>query len=181
MQKTRPTSADDPQHQATRAVLRMAGPAIAALGLVFVIVGVGNFFTSFGTFEPPRYFWCAFVGVPLLGVGLMVCQFAFLGTIFRYQTREMTPTMTEAFQDLAQGAAPGVRVLARAQATGLADGFGMRELDCPECDRPNPVEARYCNHCGATLAEAACGACGQTNPSGARFCNACGGKLTATP
>src|SRR5947209_3724594 len=51
----------DPRHDATRRVLRTAGPILAGVGLLFIVIGVANFFSAFGTFEPPRYFWCAFV------------------------------------------------------------------------------------------------------------------------
>ena len=49
------------------------------------MVGVGSFFSAFGSAEFPRYFWCAFVGMPIVFVGLVMCQFAFMGAIFRDQ------------------------------------------------------------------------------------------------
>src|SRR5262245_23998574 len=75
---------NSPDHLAARAMLRMIGPGVALIGLVLVVVGVASFFAAFGTFEMPKYFWCAFVGIPLLGVGLIMSQFGFLGSIFRY-------------------------------------------------------------------------------------------------
>src|SRR5688572_9601279 len=74
----------DPAHQKIRTVLRVVGPAVAALGLVLTAVGIISFFRSFGTFEPPRYFVCAIVGIPLLGVGLSITQVGYVGSIGRY-------------------------------------------------------------------------------------------------
>ena len=62
----------DPMHSTTRGVLRTLGPTIAILGLLLTVIGFGSFFTSFGTFEPPRYFWCAFAGLPLTVVGVVI-------------------------------------------------------------------------------------------------------------
>jgi hypothetical protein len=170
---------NSPDHLAARAMLRMIGPGVALLGLVLVGIGVASFFTAFGTFGPPRYFWCAFVGIPVLGLGLIMSQYGFLGSIFRYQAREATPALTEAFRAMSQGAAPGVRTMSRAQAAGLAESMGLRDggVSCPKCHQANASEARYCNHCGTSLTGPACSGCGQVNPVGARFCNGCGVEL----
>ena len=57
-------------HAQRRAVLRVVGPAVAGIGLLFAVTGFASFFAAFGGAGPPRDFWCAFVGLPLLGVGL---------------------------------------------------------------------------------------------------------------
>ena len=51
----------NPGHSDVRSVLRIAGPFVLFAGLVFVAVGMISFFSSFGSFEPPRHFWCTFV------------------------------------------------------------------------------------------------------------------------
>jgi hypothetical protein len=63
----------------------------AGVRLLFMIVGYGSFFASFGSFEPPRFFWCAFVGMPLLFVGIVMCMFGYLGAFQRYVTGESAP------------------------------------------------------------------------------------------
>ena len=59
-----------PQQSKIRTALRVGGPLIAGVGLLFMIVALGSFFRALGSFEPPRYFWCAFVGMPLLFIGI---------------------------------------------------------------------------------------------------------------
>lgn len=49
----------DPEHSQTRDSLRLVGPAVVVVGMIFAAIGIGSFFSSFGGFEPPRYFWCA--------------------------------------------------------------------------------------------------------------------------
>src|SRR5262245_8761920 len=99
----------DPNHLRQRALLRFAGVGLAILGLLFTAFGMVSFFSSFGTFEPPRYFWCAFVGLPLLMVGLAICQFAFLGRMSRFVAGESAPVQKDTFNYLAHGAQEGVR------------------------------------------------------------------------
>ena len=66
-----------PQHREARSVLRVIGPVIALAGLVLTIIGIGSFFSSFGSFGgSPRYFWCAFLGLPLLAVGSGITKLA---------------------------------------------------------------------------------------------------------
>lgn len=59
----------DPQHQPVRDTLRAVGPVVLAIGGLFMIVGAVDFFSSFGSFDPPTKFWCFFVGMPLLFLG----------------------------------------------------------------------------------------------------------------
>jgi hypothetical protein len=74
----------DPRHSGTRAVLQVLGPALTLLGLVLIIIAMVSFFSSFGTFGAHRYFWCFFAGIPLLFVGLVMSQYGYFGSIFRY-------------------------------------------------------------------------------------------------
>src|SRR6266481_4499600 len=49
-------------------------------------------------------------------------------------------------------------------------------MACPRCQHENPVDATFCDECGARL-EAACAACGEPNRPGAKFCRKCGQPL----
>ena len=50
-------------------------------------------------------------------------------------------------------------------------------MKCPECQRENPEDARFCNICGHSL-EIKCPECGRSNPPDSRFCNSCCQNLT---
>ncbi len=47
---------------------------------------------------------------------------------------------------------------------------------CTRCGGENPVDARFCMHCAAELAQV-CAACGAENPREAHFCLRCGSPL----
>src|SRR6266436_7159096 len=49
-------------------------------------------------------------------------------------------------------------------------------MTCPRCQHENPVDAAFCDECGARL-EVACVACGEPNRPGAKFCRKCGQPL----
>ncbi len=116
-----------PHHTAARMVLRVGGPVIALIGLVLMIVGFGSFFAAFGSFEPPRYFWCVFAGMPLLMVGLVMCKFGYLGTIYRYWAGETAPVAKDTFNYVAEESQPGVRALGKSFTEGIVEGQKSQE------------------------------------------------------
>jgi hypothetical protein len=167
----------DPGHQGTRNVLRVVGPLVAGAGLILTIIGVGSFFSSFGTFEPPRYFWCAFVGLPLLGVGLGICKFAYLGSITRYMANEVAPVGKDTFNYMARGTKDAVRDVAGAIGEGFRAGQSgeVAVRRCTQCNADNDPAANFCKACGAALPKSMpCPACGEINDPDARFCHHCG-------
>jgi hypothetical protein len=170
----------DPRHEAIRGFLQVVGPLVAFVGLAFTVVGLVSFFSSFGSFQPPRYFWCAFVGLPLLAIGSTMIKAAYLGGIFRYLLGEVAPVQKDTFNYLAEGTSEGVGHLARAVGQGFAagaSGFSTQpEVACPQCQATNPAVANFCGHCGAPLGTTCPGCGGRSDPE-ARFCARCGHAL----
>jgi len=78
-------------------------PLLAGTGVLLIVVGAGSFFASFGSFEPPRYFWCCFIGMPLLPIGLATTKMGFWGSFTRYLSREVAPVQKDTFNYLAEG------------------------------------------------------------------------------
>jgi hypothetical protein len=177
----------NPRHEEIRTTLRIVGPAVLVCGLVLTAIGVISFFSMFASFdgpslEFPRYFWCAFLGLPMTVIGLGISQFAFMGAVARYAAGEAAPVQKDAFNYLAEGTRPGVRTLAEAVGRGFAAGMGPPaategEARCPGCHAANPSASRYCNQCGGPLGEAACSKCGQPHAPGSKFCGHCGQTL----
>jgi hypothetical protein len=168
----------DPHHTATRAMLRIIGPSVAGIGLLFTLVAVASFFSALGTFEPPRYFWCAFVGLPLLAVGIALSKFAFMGAVTRYMANEVAPVGKDVVNYMAEGTKDAVRELATAVGEGLRTGKteqGGSVVPCPKCNVDNERSAKFCSACGTALhSSQACPACGALNDADARFCDHCG-------
>jgi hypothetical protein len=109
------------KHKGTRSFLRVAGPLVAAVGLLFLIIGMASFFSTFGGGGSPRLFWCCFVGMPLLFIGGVMCMFGFMGAVARYTAAEQVPVATDAINDLAEGTQGAVKTVARAVAEGVRE------------------------------------------------------------
>ena len=166
-------------HRETRAALRLVGPAVGLVGLIFVVIGVGSFFAAFGGAGPPRLFWCAFVGMPLLGVGIAITRFAYMGTVMRYMANEGAPVAKDAINYMAKGTRDSVRDIASAVRDGFGSGAGgagdAMAVRCPKCNGDNEATANFCSRCGeALLKSKPCPDCGEMNDPDARFCDNCG-------
>lgn len=110
-----------PGHETFRTFLRVAGPVTMLVGLAFTFVGLASFFSALGSFEQPRYFWCAFVGMPLVIFGIGMTKFGYLGAIYRYIAAETTPVARDVFNDLGEGIGPGVKAVSKAVSEGLSE------------------------------------------------------------
>ena len=175
----RPDSLDS-GHDNIRDLLRVVGPVVFALGAIFTIVGFGSFFTAFGTFQPPRYFWCIFLGFPLMAAGGAICRFAFMGAVTRYIADEVAPVGKDVINYMADGTQDAVRTVAAAVGDGLRVTPPARELHnirCPKCNVVNEASANFCKGCGAPPAPKPCPKCGEHNTPDARFCDHCGKPL----
>lgn len=179
----RRTRTINPHQQAHRQGLRTLGLLLTVPGAVLTIVGFGSLLSSFGSFGgPPQYFWCAFLGLPLLGIGTHLLRLGYLGTIARYVAGEAAPVATDTIDYVARETRSAVRTMASAVGEGLRDEArdATDAPTCPACGRPGPADARFCNQCGASMQRTqACPGCQLEQPADARFCSGCGAQLAA--
>jgi hypothetical protein len=117
-------------HQATKTFLRVVGPLLVVAGLVLMATGMISFFRAFGGFEPPRLFWCCFVAVPVLFVGLVMSKFGYLGAVIRYLASESAPVAKDTINYLADGTKDAVKTVARSVAEGV------QEAQCLHKEKP---------------------------------------------
>ncbi len=168
-------------HKEVRGVMQVVGPLMVVVGGLFALIGLGSFFSSFGSFEPPRFFWCAFIGLPMVGIGLSICKVAYLGSIQRYVASETAPVARDTFNYMVDGTQDSVKTLSRSVAEGLRDGMGAKEDDtvaCSQCGDLNASDANFCNGCGSPLTHTqTCGRCNEENDAAAKFCDRCGNAL----
>ena len=146
MSTTRPSNGPGLRNQAgVRTALRVAGVVTVCGALLMVVVGGVELVTLEG-FEEPHRFWMLLVGIPLLGVGLMMLQAGFAGAGARYLSGEYSP-------------------VAKDTATYLTGGKGLLNLGvdddarqpaqgpyCRSCGTRNDADARFCDSCGTSLA-----------------------------
>ena len=145
----------NPGHGEIRRIARIVGPIMVVVGVIFLAIGMISFFSSFGSFEPPRYFWCCFVGMPLIALGASLTQFAFLGSIARYIAGETAPVQKDTFNYVAQGIRPGVKDLVQAVREGLTEESPEEPVGdkkfCSNCGQAATLQANFCSGCGQKL------------------------------
>lgn len=168
-----------PRQEAIRGTLRLLGPVIIAIGVLFVLVGGVDFFSKATSGQMPTKFWCFFVGLPLLALGGTLTRFGFMGAVARYTVGEYAPVAKDTINYMADGTADAVQDLAQAVGKGLAAETGssgaQARIRCHKCNADNDTDARFCSRCGAALSKAKeCPECNELNDPDARFCDNCG-------
>jgi len=98
----------NPNHNLQRNFLRILGPIILFVGLIFIATGFISFFSAFSGHGWPDKFWCAFIGMPITFVGLVICKFAFMGKVARYTAGEIAPVAKDSFNYMAEETQSGV-------------------------------------------------------------------------
>ena len=156
--------------------MRVFGFLLLLVGGVLLATGLIDFFSAMSGHGAPTKFWMAMVGLPLCGFGGMLLTAGFRRKIAQYQMREMTPAITETFDDVAAGTQDAVRQLAGAIGEGLRGDSTSASQPCPSCRHVNSATAKFCDDCGTALART-CPACHGSNDGDAKFCNACGAKF----
>lgn len=116
-----------PKQTGVRQTLRWGGVTILAIGGVLMLIGIGSFFAAFGSFERPRFIWCAFLGMPLLFVGSVMTMFGFLGTVQRYVAGESAPVAKDVVNYMGENIQPGVKSIAKAVTEGIKEGLNEEQ------------------------------------------------------
>jgi hypothetical protein len=170
---------ESPAHEGKRVFLRAAGMLLAAAGAVLTGIGFVSFFQAFGGSEPPTRFWCAFLGLPLLGIGLSMMKLGYLGTISRYVAEETAPVAVDTLNYVARETKDALRESVAHIASGLSPAAAASR-NCPHCNRPTPGNANFCGDCGGALPRVtACPQCRRSNGADARYCAGCGTQLAS--
>lgn len=183
MARTRRSHRINPQAHSQRTALRLLGGILVAVGGIFTLVGLTSFFSSFGSFEPPDKFWCVFVGLPMLGFGVMLLKLGYMGTIARYVAGEAAPVATDTLNFVADDARPGITKVASAIATGIRKtsqdcNQPMQVVACSSCGHDNDPDARFCDQCGNAMdTPQTCPNCAKVYSADQRFCSDCGTDL----
>lgn len=126
---------EQPAQNSIRTALRIAGPVIFLSGLLCAIIAGVSLFASAGSFERPHYFWLGFVGLPLMFVGGVLCQFGFMGAVARFIAGESAPVAADTVNYLAEETKGAVETVAQAAAKGVVEGIESgRAESCPGKD-----------------------------------------------
>ena len=112
-----------PGQNSIRKGLRVAGPAIFLVGLLCFIIAAISLFASAGGGGMPHLFWLGFVGLPLMFVGGVLCQFGFMGAVARFMAGEAAPVAVDTVNYMAEETKGAVETVAKAAAKGAVEGI----------------------------------------------------------
>jgi hypothetical protein len=79
--------------------------------------------------EPPRHFWLAFVGIPLMFVGSVLSMYGFMGAVFRFAAGEVAPVGADTAKYMAEETKGAVETVAKAAAKGVVEGIDAGYLE----------------------------------------------------
>lgn len=112
-----------PHHNSVRKFLRIGGPILLAVGALFTSVGFGSFFAAMARQSgPPALFFCAFIGLPLMFAGGVMCILGYMGAFARYVAAEQAPVAKDTINYMADGTQEAVKTTARAAGQGVTEG-----------------------------------------------------------
>jgi len=133
-----------------RNVFRVAGMLLTCIGLVLIVMGFSALFSTMNadpfaddSFGPPKRFFLAFIGMPVLAVGAWCLQAGFMGAAARYAAGEGAPVLKDSVAYLTDG--EGL----------LGVGRTVDDADskfCSSCGKPAGQAARFCESCGHAFA-----------------------------
>jgi hypothetical protein len=103
--------------------LRIAGPVIFLAGLLCTIIAFVSLLSGIGSLGRTHYLWLGFIGLPLMFVGGMLCQFEFLGAVYRFIVGESVPVAADTVNYLAEETKGTVETVAKAAAKGVMEGI----------------------------------------------------------
>jgi hypothetical protein len=133
-----------------RNVFRVAGILLFGAGVVMIVLGFMALFSTVNTdpftddsFGPPKRFFLAFVGMPVLAVGAWCLQAGFMGVASRYVAGEGAPVLKDSVAYLTDG--EGLLGVGRT----VDDAPGKF---CQSCGNPAGGTARFCESCGHAFA-----------------------------
>lgn len=154
------------KHARNKKILKIAGITVLTLGVCCSVAGFVNMVTSMAAMEMPRLFFLLIIGLPCIGIGLMLTLTGFRKEMATYIKNESVPVFNEASEEMK----PGISAIA-----GAVKDAG-RTVVCPNCGYANDADGNFCSKCGKPLTSA-CPRCGADVTADAVFCSKCGEKL----
>lgn len=154
----------DEKHEEKSMVLKVVGPILLIAGVIMfasLFFSIAKSATSMHmgfnetNFNSPfKMMPLGFIGVILIGIGGAITNFAYMGSVARYTSDELTPVATKVIKN-------------------VKDGLKDDVIHCKHCQEENDSDAKFCDHCGKSFSDYIC-SCGVKNDQDAKFCKACG-------
>lgn len=150
----------------TKKIFRTLGFVFLPIGLLLAIIGFVDFFMSFNSATPPHLFFCLFIGMPLIFIGIVFLIFGFMKELNSFAASQSAPVHKDVFNYMLDGTREELSKTINAS----------NKIVCPNCKCENDKDALFCSSCGHKLKNI-CSKCNAENDADAKFCKNCGEEL----
>lgn len=174
------------KHLKVKKTIRVFGITLTVIGGGLTIAGLISFFSAFNSMGMPELFWLAFIGLPLLGVGMGMISFSYQREVARYMKNEHAPVVNETAEDVSPAIHTATKTIKDAWSdinSTSSNGAKTHETNnsrknvkCAKCGAINDENSKFCSECGASLKKV-CRHCRNEVECDDKFCNNCGQRL----
>lgn len=144
-------------------VLKVLGPLILVVGIIMFFGGAVALMTGDGI----GFGFLPFFSIPVMFVGGVMTQFAYMGKMTKYMHKRMGPIQKDYVNYMLDGTKDHIKEIVHGKETSKP---------CAFCGDMNDVDAKFCDNCGKPLTKA-CRHCLEENEQDAKFCKSCGKAL----
>jgi len=147
------------------------------VGGVFSAIGLSSLFISVGTADQPHYFWCFYIGGPVIAIGFALLSYGCMGEATQHSAPR-APLTDWLDHDEGTTASPPSSTGTGTDAATPA--VGTTSILCPQCGHTNHDAAKFCETCGTPLENAkACPKCHALSGPDALYCHHCGHEFAS--
>ena len=154
-------------HELKKKKIKSLGKVLLVIGIILDAIGFISFFGAFTGGGFPSLFFCAFIGIPITGIGAMLTMVGYKRETMKYMKDESMPIYKESYRDLKPELVDFVETLKGEN----------KVIICPRCKQENDDDHKFCKHCGEPLASKTCPHCNATLDNDASFCTSCGKRI----
>ncbi len=151
-----------------RQLFRKLGLLFLIPGIVMMAIGMISFFTSFGTFETPKFFFLTFISIPFIFLGAVFSSLGYMKSYANYTSKELRPVAKDNINYMVDGTKESIGDLIREVKT--------EKIKCSNCGEYNDKDAKFCDNCGKALVNV-CKYCHEENENDAKYCKNCGKEI----
>lgn len=122
-------------------LFRTLGFVFLPIGLLLAIIGFIDFFMSFNSATPPHLFFCLFIGMPLIFIGIVFLIFGFMKELNSFAASQSAPVHKDVVNYMLDGTREELSKTINAS----------NKIICPNCKCENDADAKFCKNCGEEL------------------------------
>ncbi len=170
-------------YQQNKAKIKRISKILMCVGVPFIVAGIVLLIVStvnMGNFDN-SLFDLAFVGIPLLFIGMVCLMFGIQLAVFAHKrdiasfvATSTVPVVKEVVEDVTPTAGKAIKTVVKS----VRDGIVGEDNTCPKCGETVKKGAKFCGNCGESLVKTRhCSNCGSEIKGDDKFCPNCGEKL----